>query len=90
MIPPEDLVTIARAINRSRPQGWRAEGLRAEDAQVDRTARAVADALWPHPSLVRDCTRRTFLISAGVDERASIIRSCGPKSGCASDPIGPF
>lgn len=89
-IENDDLVTLARVINRSRPGG----GIRTLDfhlanAQVDRTARSIADELYPHPTLTQTCSRRLFLLSAGLDAEAARVRPCGPQSGCASDPLPP-
>lgn len=84
----EDLVALARAINRSRPAGQYSPAVTAwREAQVDATARSVADLMFPHPALTSDCTRRLFLTSAGVDWQAASVRPCGPQSGCASEPL---
>lgn len=84
----EDVVTLARAINRSRPgtqYGSQAKAWR--NAQVDATARAISDELYPHPTLTQGCSRRLFLLSAGLDAEAARVRPCGPHSGCSDVPL---
>lgn len=92
-IDNDDVVTLARAINRSRPDASPNKALKRQDgwrnAQVDATARSIAEELFPHPTLTQDCTRRIFLLSAGLDEPASRVRPCSGKSGCASEPLPP-
>lgn len=81
----EEAVTIARAINNARTKLWF-----DTDAQTDRVARSIADALWPasRSTLTTDCTRRMFLVSAGVSEPTHRL-ACGPQSGCADAPFPP-